>query len=162
SPPPADTSRRSKRPRRWTLRGCGGTGSPSCASSPARSRRSWPGRRWTASPSACARSPSHSARRSCSSSRTRWPSTCRRSTVIPFAVELPETAADPRGAEPPALLFFGGYRHPPNADAALRLERSIFPAVRASHPDVQLELVGGGATPEMLAAAGEGILLRGH
>jgi glycosyltransferase involved in cell wall biosynthesis len=83
-------------------------------------------------------------------------------TVIPFTIELPPIPADPRGADPPSLLFFGGYRHPPNADAALRLQRSIFPAVRARHPDVQLELLGGGATSEMLAAAGEGILLRGH
>jgi glycosyltransferase involved in cell wall biosynthesis len=81
--------------------------------------------------------------------------------TIPFSVELPERPLDPRGYGPPTLLFFGGYEHPPNADAAVRLLRSIFPAVRERHPDVILELVGDGPTAEMKALAGDGVFVTG-
>lgn len=82
--------------------------------------------------------------------------------TIPFAVELPDRPLDPRGHGPPTLLFFGGFEHPPNADAALRLLRSIFPSVRERHPDVVLELVGDSPTAEMKALAGEGVVVAGR
>jgi len=82
--------------------------------------------------------------------------------TIPFSIELPERPLDPRGSDPPTLLFFGGYEHPPNADAALRLERSIFPAVRERHPDAVLELVGDKPTSEMKALAGDGVVVTGR
>jgi glycosyltransferase involved in cell wall biosynthesis len=82
-------------------------------------------------------------------------------TVIPFGVELPDRAASPRGEDPPSLLFFGGYRHGPNADAALRLQHTIYPAVRARRPEVRLELVGADPTRAMQDALGDGVALRG-
>jgi len=49
------------------------------------------------------------------------------------------------------LLFVGGYRHPPNVDAAVWMARDIFPLVRARLPDVVLHLVGSEAPPEVVA-----------
>ncbi|PZO09693.1 MAG: glycosyl transferase [Lysobacteraceae bacterium] len=49
------------------------------------------------------------------------------------------------------LLFVGGYRHPPNVDAALWMARDIFPHVRARLPGVVLHLVGAEAPPEVQA-----------
>jgi glycosyltransferase involved in cell wall biosynthesis len=82
--------------------------------------------------------------------------------VIPFSVELPTEPLDPRGEGPPTLLFFGGYEHPPNLDAALRLERSIFPALRERHATAVLELVGPGPSEEMSALAGDGVVVTGR
>jgi glycosyltransferase involved in cell wall biosynthesis len=56
----------------------------------------------------------------------------------------------------------GNYRHPPNIDAALRLARSIFPAVRARVPGVQLELVGDHPPPELLRLRGKHISVTGR
>jgi glycosyltransferase involved in cell wall biosynthesis len=82
--------------------------------------------------------------------------------VIPFGGDLPDEAADPAGTDPPAILFVGGYRHVPNADAALRLQRAILPAVRRRHPEATLELVGADPTPAMREAAGPGTTLHGR
>jgi len=49
------------------------------------------------------------------------------------------------------LLFVGGYRHPPNVDAALWMARDIFPHVRARLPGVVLHLVGAEAPPDVQA-----------
>jgi glycosyltransferase involved in cell wall biosynthesis len=49
------------------------------------------------------------------------------------------------------LLFVGGYRHPPNVDAAVWMAREIFPHVQARLPGVVLHLVGAEAPPEVVA-----------
>jgi GT2 family glycosyltransferase len=49
------------------------------------------------------------------------------------------------------LLFVGGYRHPPNVDAAVWMARDILPRVREQLPDITLNLVGSEAPPEVLA-----------
>ncbi|WP_290783464.1 glycosyltransferase [Arenimonas sp.] len=49
------------------------------------------------------------------------------------------------------LLFVGGYRHPPNVDAAIWMARDIFPHVRARLPEAVLHLVGADAPPEVQA-----------
>ena len=54
-------------------------------------------------------------------------------------------------AERRDLLFVGGYRHPPNVDAALWMAREIFPHVRARLPGAVLHLVGAEAPPEVVA-----------
>ena len=46
-------------------------------------------------------------------------------------------------------------------DAAFRLAKDIFPAVKARVPDVSLELIGSYATPEVRALGGDGITVRG-
>lgn len=81
---------------------------------------------------------------------------------VPLAIPLPEAPLDPIGNGPPTALFVGGYTHPPNEDAALRLLRSIWPRVRVAVPEATLELAGNGPTPAMLEAVGEGVVVRGR
>ena len=65
---------------------------------------------------------------------------------------------DPGGQ---GVVFVGGFGHPPNVEAALRLGRAIFPAVRARVPDATLEIVGGDPPAELRALAGEGVTVTG-
>jgi glycosyltransferase involved in cell wall biosynthesis len=51
------------------------------------------------------------------------------------------------------VLFVGGYRHPPNSDAALRLLRTIMPAARRQMPGLRLVLVGADPGAALLEAA---------
>ena len=61
------------------------------------------------------------------------------------------------------LLFVGGYRHPPNADAAVWLAREIYPLIRARRPDIALHLIGSDATAEILALRDiDGVRVHGH
>lgn len=61
------------------------------------------------------------------------------------------------------LVFVGGYRHPPNVDAALWFADDILPRIRETLPDVRLHLVGADAPPE-ISALGErpGIVFHAH
>lgn len=64
----------------------------------------------------------------------------------------------PRGLGPPRearrdLLFVGGFRHPPNVDAALWLAEELLPRLQAQRPEIGLSLVGSEAPPEVLALA---------
>jgi glycosyltransferase involved in cell wall biosynthesis len=72
---------------------------------------------------------------------------------IPLGIELPREPLDPVGAEPPSVCFVGGYRHPPNADAALRLMRTIMPLARERIPDLRFAAVGADPTEDMRRAA---------
>ncbi|MCX7032619.1 MAG: glycosyltransferase [Arenimonas sp.] len=54
-------------------------------------------------------------------------------------------------AERRDLLFVGGYRHPPNVDAAVWMARDILPQVRARLPGAVLHLVGADAPPDVVA-----------
>ncbi len=74
--------------------------------------------------------------------------------TIPFGIDIPGEPADPLGAAPPRVIFIGGYVHPPNADAALRLMRSIMPLVRRERAGLRLTLVGDRPTGAMLRTAG--------
>ncbi|WP_461058614.1 glycosyltransferase [Silanimonas algicola] len=73
-----------------------------------------------------------------------------------------------RGAGPPmaarsGLLFVGGFRHPPNVDAALWLANDILPRIREHRPDITLSLVGSEAPPAVLALGERpGITVHGH
>lgn len=61
--------------------------------------------------------------------------------VNPFGVDLgapPQPAAEREGE----LMFLGGFRHPPNVDAACWLAREILPLVRARQDGVHLSIVG--------------------
>jgi GT2 family glycosyltransferase len=66
-------------------------------------------------------------------------------------------------AERRNIVFVGGYRHPPNVDAALWMAREIFPLVRAQRDDIVLHLIGGDVTDAVLAL-GElpGVRVHGH
>lgn len=81
--------------------------------------------------------------------------------TIPLGWDVPATACDPAGCDPPALLFVGNFAHPPNVDAALALGRRIFPLVRAEHPGARLQIVGASPPRELLALAGEAIEVTG-
>jgi glycosyltransferase involved in cell wall biosynthesis len=74
--------------------------------------------------------------------------------VVPLGLDVPEQPLDPVGRADGPVCFIGNYRHPPNVDAALRLMRSIMPAVRLRHPGRELTIVGTRPRDEMLAAAG--------
>jgi glycosyltransferase involved in cell wall biosynthesis len=60
------------------------------------------------------------------------------------------------------LLFVGGYRHPPNVDAAIFLCREIWPLLRARLPGVALYLLGSDAPPAVRALAGDGVEVIGQ
>ncbi len=83
-------------------------------------------------------------------------------------VDVVSNIHDVHGAGAPfasrsGLLFVGGYRHPPNVDAALWLARDILPRIREQLPEAELHLVGGDA-PEAVAALGAlpGVRLHGY
>jgi glycosyltransferase involved in cell wall biosynthesis len=80
---------------------------------------------------------------------------------IPLAAPVPERAADPRGADPPELLFVGSFVHPPNLDAALYLARDLFPRLRARMPALRLALVGADPPERLRALAGDGVEVAG-
>ena len=80
--------------------------------------------------------------------------------VIPFEVPPPDAPLNP-GADSNRILFFGGYRHPPNADAAERLARGILPCVQRRNPSAELELVGE-PTERVKALAGDSVLVTGR
>jgi glycosyltransferase involved in cell wall biosynthesis len=81
---------------------------------------------------------------------------------IPLGTTLPDSPSDPVGGSPPAVLFVGNFTHPPNSDAALWLGTEIFPAVRATHPEARLIIVGPSPGPELRALAGEGVEVTGE
>lgn len=74
--------------------------------------------------------------------------------VVPLGLDIPANPLDPVGHADGPVCIVGNYRHPPNSDAALRLMRSIMPAVRRTHPDRRLTVVGATPSDDMLAAAG--------
>ena len=84
-----------------------------------------------------------------------------RTVAIPFGIDIPDTPLSAVGSDEPRVLFVGGYMHPPNSDAALRLLRSIMPAVRRRLPELRLILAGADPGPEMLGAAGPDDLITG-
>jgi GT2 family glycosyltransferase/glycosyltransferase involved in cell wall biosynthesis len=84
----------------------------------------------------------------------------RARSVPAYAFPPAETRTE---AAPPAggLIFVGGFRHPPNVDAALWLVHEILPLVRQHHPGLPLAIVGSHPTPEVLALAGNGVDVTG-
>ncbi len=79
---------------------------------------------------------------------------------VPAAPLLGRT--DPESfAERDAVLFVGGYAHPPNLDAAFWLAREIMPLIWQQAPAVRLVLAGSKPSPELLALADERIEVPG-
>jgi GT2 family glycosyltransferase/glycosyltransferase involved in cell wall biosynthesis len=75
----------------------------------------------------------------------------------------PVRASAPGRAGRAGLLFVGGFRHPPNVDAALWMATEILPRVRARRPDIELQLVGAEAPAAILALARlPGVRVLGH
>jgi glycosyltransferase involved in cell wall biosynthesis len=80
---------------------------------------------------------------------------------IPLGAPIPAHACSPVGLEPSTLLFVGSFTHHPNADAAVRLLGTIFPALRAHRPDARLVLVGANLPPHVRRLAGPGVEITG-
>jgi GT2 family glycosyltransferase/glycosyltransferase involved in cell wall biosynthesis len=82
---------------------------------------------------------------------------------VPRACVLVQTMihapAPPRAgfAEREGLLFLGGFRHPPNVDAARYLAREIVPRLRQRLPDVTTYVVGANAPKAVLELAAPGL-----
>ena len=55
------------------------------------------------------------------------------------------------------FCFLGGYRHPPNVDAAMWLAREVMPLIRRRLPDARCLIVGANAGDDVLALAGDGV-----
>jgi len=61
------------------------------------------------------------------------------------------------------LVFVGGFRHPPNADAARWFIDDVFPRVRAALPGVRFHCIGGDVPPDIRERGDDdGIVIHGH
>ena len=61
------------------------------------------------------------------------------------------------------IVFVGGYRHPPNVDAALWMAREILPLIRAQRQDIVLHLIGSDVTDAVMALDElPGVRVHGH
>ncbi|HWH39744.1 MAG TPA: glycosyltransferase [Usitatibacter sp.] len=60
------------------------------------------------------------------------------------------------------IVFVGGYRHPPNVDAALFLAREIVPLLRERLPGVKTYLLGSNAPRAILELQAEGLEVVGY
>jgi glycosyltransferase involved in cell wall biosynthesis len=94
-------------------------------------------------------------------------SAARRIAIVPNGVAtdtIHPVAGVPaaRDAARPTLAFVGllGYR--PNADAVTHLVRDILPLIRAQRPDIHLQVIGDGATADLLRLAGPGVEFTGR
>jgi glycosyltransferase involved in cell wall biosynthesis len=81
---------------------------------------------------------------------------------IPVGTEIPQHPFDPVGESPSAIVFVGNFEHGPNLDAALWLAQTIFPPLRAAHPEVRLTIVGKSPPPELTALASEAVEVTGE
>lgn len=80
--------------------------------------------------------------------------------VIPWTVPLREIVAKP--TRKPGIAFIGGFRHPPNADAAQWAAQSIMPLLRKEVPDIELLLVGSHMPAEVSALAAKDVVPLGY
>ena len=62
---------------------------------------------------------------------------------------------------PRSLLFVGGFRHLPNADAVLFFCRHVLPLIQRSLPDVTVTIVGDASPKEVRALSSAGITVTG-
>lgn len=61
------------------------------------------------------------------------------------------------------VVFAGGFRHPPNVDAALWFAREVFPLVRKQLPSVRFHCIGSDTPEQIVALASEpGIVVHGY
>lgn len=70
------------------------------------------------------------------------------STVVPnvhFAADGPHPDFNKRDG----LCFIGGYRHPPNVDAAVWLVEEVMPLVWSKRPDIKINLLGSMPPPKV-------------
>lgn len=80
--------------------------------------------------------------------------------VIPWTVPLREISHKP--TRKPAVAFIGGYRHPPNADAAKWAAQTVMPLLRKEVPGIELLLVGSHMPAEVSTLATDDIVPLGY
>ena len=78
-------------------------------------------------------------------------------TNITYPVDVARDFASREG-----IMFVGGYRHPPNVDAALFYCREVVPILREKLPGVKSYLIGSNAPAAITKLAGEGIEVVGY
>jgi GT2 family glycosyltransferase/glycosyltransferase involved in cell wall biosynthesis len=59
------------------------------------------------------------------------------------------------------ILFIGSFQHSPNVDAVLFFARDIFPLVKKRLPEIKFYIIGDKAPPEVVALAGESVIVTG-
>jgi GT2 family glycosyltransferase/glycosyltransferase involved in cell wall biosynthesis len=85
--------------------------------------------------------------------------------VIPWTVALRDInkkTVNKTTVTNPEIAFIGGYRHPPNVDAAKWAAQSIMPALRGKVPGVELLLVGSHMPTDVSALATKDIVPLGY
>ena len=61
------------------------------------------------------------------------------------------------------LMFVGGFRHPPNVDAACWFVEEVWPLLREHEPDLRFHCIGGDVPAVIQAlAASPGVIVHGH
>jgi glycosyltransferase involved in cell wall biosynthesis len=80
--------------------------------------------------------------------------------VIPLLREIPGRGPGYGGRR--GILFIGGFRHPPNADAIIWFCERVWPIVRRRLPDIELSIVGSYPSPEVLGLEGNGVEVLGY
>ncbi len=61
------------------------------------------------------------------------------------------------------LMFVGGFRHPPNVDAACWFVDTVWPLLREAEPDLQFHCIGGDVPAVVQALADRpGVIVHGH
>ena len=84
-----------------------------------------------------------------------------KTALIPWIQNLNDRGkrefADRRG-----LIFLGGFVHQPNADAVKWLHESIYPLIRKTIPDIEVNIIGGHAPPGIVALSDEHFQMLGH
>ncbi len=59
------------------------------------------------------------------------------------------------------FVFLGGYRHPPNVDAARFFAEQVLPLIHAEEPDARFIIAGANPGPEVQALAGAHVVVTG-
>jgi glycosyltransferase involved in cell wall biosynthesis len=84
------------------------------------------------------------------------PQVAERLRVNPFGVHVGDVR-DPADERPNSIVFVGGFRHPPNVDAALWLADEIMPVIRSAHPSARLSIIGADVPDSLRARASDAI-----
>ena len=89
------------------------------------------------------------------------PPVAGRLRVNPFGVHVGELTLA-TAERPNSIVFVGGFRHPPNVDAALWLADEIMPLIVRQHPGAQLTIVGADVPDSVRARASGAIEVVGR
>jgi GT2 family glycosyltransferase/SAM-dependent methyltransferase/glycosyltransferase involved in cell wall biosynthesis len=79
--------------------------------------------------------------------------------VVPNAHAVEVSVPPPETRE--GVLYVGGFEHPPNTDAVIRLVRDVMPHVWRGRPDIPTTVVGPAAPPEIEALASDRVDIAG-